>query len=59
MATDQAALVGYRFVELLQGKSRQSKLLMKSLREGNNFDLAFEDAYGTTPAAFFNRQGRR
>ena len=53
MAADHAALVGYQFVEMLQGKSRQFKLLMKNLREDGNFSAAFSSSYGTTPEAYF------
>ena len=53
MAADYAALVGYRFVEVLQGNSRQFKLLMKGLREDGNFSSAFYNSYGTTPEAYF------
>ena len=53
MAADHAALVGYRFVEALQGKSRQFKLLVKGLREDGNFSSAFSNSYGTTPEAYF------
>ena len=53
MAADHAALVGYRFVEMLQGKSRQFKLLLKSLRGDGDFSSAFANSYGTTPEAYF------
>ena len=56
MAADQAALVGFRFVELLEGKSRQFKLLVKKLREDGNFETAFYDSYGITPEEFFKRR---
>lgn len=59
MAADQAALVGYRFVEMLQRKSRQFKILLKNLREGGNFELAFYDSYGITPEEFFHTGDRR
>ncbi len=55
MAADQAALVGFRFVEMLQGKSRQFKILVKKLREDGNFESAFYDSYGITPEEFFKR----
>ncbi len=55
MAADQAALVGFRFVEMLQGKSRQFKMLVNKLREEGDFESAFYDSYGITPEAFFER----
>ena len=54
MAADQAALVGFRFVEILARKSRQFKMLIKKLREDGNFESAFYDSYGITPEEFFN-----
>ena len=53
MAADQAALVGFRFVEMLEGKSRPFKMLLKQLREDGNFESAFYDSYGITPEEFF------
>ena len=53
IAADKAALVGYRFVETLQGKSRQFKMLVRKLHKGGNFDSAFYSSFGFTPEEFF------
>ena len=59
MAADQAVLVGYRFVEMLQGKSRQFKMLVKKLRDGSDFESAFQNSYGITPAEFFQGAAKK
>ena len=59
MAADQAALVAYRFVEMLEGKSRQFKMLVKKLRDGSNFESAFHDSYRIMPGEFFQRAAKK
>ena len=53
MAADQAALVGFRFVETLQAKNRPFKMLVKKLHEDGNFEVAFYESFGITPEEFF------
>jgi len=55
ISTDQAALVGYKFVSSLQSNSRSFKKLLKALREKEGFDQAFESSYGISPREFFGK----
>ena len=57
MPADQAALVSYRFVKVLEGKGSPFKKLTKQLQAGENFGSAFRAAFGTTPQAMV--MGRR
>lgn len=49
MATDQAALASYRFVDALQRNGRAMKKLLNRVGQGVAFESAFADAYGATP----------
>jgi mono/diheme cytochrome c family protein len=63
LAPEFADIAAYSFVGYLMGESRRYSSLLKSLREGEAFDAAFQSAYGGTPAqvadAWYRRTARR
>jgi hypothetical protein len=63
LAPEFADIAAYSFVGYLMGESRRYSSLLKSLREGEAFDMAFSSAYGGTPAqvadVWYRRTARR
>ena len=61
MPSDQAALVGYLFVDSLRSERARFRRLLKTMQEGNSFESSFALAFGSTPAQLFGniRQGSR
>ncbi len=57
-AADQAALAGYRFVEMLHPQSLPFKLMVNRLQQGRDFESAFYDSYGITPDGLLKDQAR-
>ncbi len=66
LTDDDAALVGYLFVQQLRSDSGKLHRLLREMREGNTFAQAFQSVLGAPPEAFFgqasgppNGRGRR
>jgi hypothetical protein len=48
----EAGLVGYQFVKTMKKRSTSFDRLLDKLRNGENFDTAFQNAYGSTPREY-------
>lgn len=66
LADEDAALVGYLFVQQLRSDSGKLHRLLRELRKGNTFDQAFQSVMGAPVDQYFgqssdrpNRRGRR
>lgn len=50
LSPDQASIASYAFMKAIMGRGNSFDALMNSLRQGNNFDQAFQAAFNMTPS---------